>query len=53
MRTATPLATWWVMTERGRSATSASTSTPRFTGPGMHDQGAVGQADRARSRVSP
>ena len=34
MRTATPLATWRVMTERGRSATSAAISTPRFMGPG-------------------
>src|SRR5581483_8953217 len=34
MRTATPLRTWSITTERGRSATSAAISTPRFIGPG-------------------
>ena len=43
MRTATPLATWRVITEAGWSATSAAISTPAVDGPGVHDQGAVGQ----------
>ena len=34
MRTATPLATCWVTTVRGRSATSEAISTPRTIGPG-------------------
>ena len=34
MRVATPLRTWSMITERGRSATSALISTPRFIGPG-------------------
>src|SRR5690606_5679163 len=34
MRTATPISTWSVMTERGPSAMAGSISTPRFMGPG-------------------
>lgn len=34
MRTATPLRTWSTIMLRGRSATSAAISTPRFMGPG-------------------
>src|SRR5690606_8297770 len=34
IRTATPISTWWVMTERGPSAMAGSISTPRFIGPG-------------------
>ena len=41
MRTATPLRTWSMITERGRSATSALISTPRFIGPGCITSGVV------------
>ena len=46
MRVATPLRTWSMITERGRSATSALISTPRFIGPGVHHEGVVLHARR-------
>ena len=52
IRTATPLATWRVITDLGRSATSAAISTPRFMGPGCMTS-ASSDSRRARSRVSP
>ena len=48
MRTATPLATCWVITESGWSATSAAISTPRLTGPGCMISDCSGSR-RARS----
>ena len=52
MRTATPLATWWVMTALGRSATSGAISTPRFIGPGCMTSASPG-IRWARSGVRP
>ena len=52
MRTATPLATWFVITALGRSATSGAISTPRFIGPGCMISASPG-IRAARSGVSP
>ena len=53
MRTATPLRTWSVMTDRGRSATSAAISTPRFIGPGVHHERVAPGSGRPAPAVSP
>ena len=49
---ATPLRTWSMITERGRSATSALISTPRFMGPGCMTRASSFMASTRRS-VSP
>ncbi len=52
MRTATPLRTWSITTDRGRSATSAAISTPRFMGPGCMTM-AFSPSSSTRRRVRP
>ena len=52
MRTATPLATCWVTTVRGKSATSEAISTPRTMGPGCVTM-APSRRCSARRAVSP
>ena len=52
MRTATPLATCWVITAPGSSAGSTRISTPRFIGPGCITRAWSGSR-RARSGVRP
>ena len=44
MRTTTPASTCAVMTAWGESTTSPESSTPRLTGPGVHQQLARAQA---------
>ena len=53
MRTATPLATCWVTTVRGRSATSEAISTPRTIGPGWVTMAWLGQALGPARREAP
>ena len=53
MRTATPLATCWVTTVRGRSATSEAISTPRTIGPGCVTMASSAQARGPARRQPP
>jgi hypothetical protein len=52
MRTATPISTWSVITERLPSAIAGSISTPRFIGPGCITM-ASGLASASFSASSP
>ena len=53
MRTAMPLATCWVTTVRGRSATSEAISTPAHHRPGMGHDGVFGQPLGPARREAP